>query len=98
MDTSERRILALILPRVPGGMRETQGVREAAAAQDEYEQRLGEGAPIDSRLRSVKLGEFSATLESTGLTREQALFPGGLCADARAILTDLGLFYRGVGA
>lgn len=100
LESIGQRLLALMLPRVPEGARQQRGLECAAYAQYRHE-RGRAGGTVDlmqNRLRSLRLGEFSATLAGGGQSREQALMPAGLCAEARAALADCGLLYRGVSA
>lgn len=97
LPSVERRLLAFLVPSAPQTQAQKDSLARAAYAQWRHETRSKTAAPsMQNRLRSVKLGEFSATLDG-GVGNEQALFEHGLCGEARACLIDSGLFYRGVG-
>lgn len=96
----ERAVIALILPRAPRLDFERVMLELAVYAQYQFERNADQTVLVDApaRLKSFKLGELSATLDSLGLTREQALFPAGLCPESRSLLLEAGLLYRGVDA
>ncbi len=96
MDVAQR-MTAYIAPRAPCTDAERAAFDSACAMQAEFEASpvAGQLAQLPDGVSSFTVNGFSASFNGRG--RGASLFPGGLCPDARAVLFNAGLLYRGAG-
>jgi hypothetical protein len=87
------RMTAYIAPRAPQTDGERAAFDAAVAMQGEFEA----DPAVQRRIQTRGMEEFSVNGFSAQLKDEPELFPGGLCPDARAVLFNAGLLYRGAG-